>query len=496
MAVFPDRIVLKNSTDTDSAIRAAIGSGGTDEISLGEVVVGLAAGSVTFYAKDSAGNIQTIGQSDSALVIVSSSTPTVDNLGNALSDGNLWFNPTTEELAVYSSGAWVVVSGGGGGGSVLTTNGDMLTHNGTESVRLPIGGASKILTSVASKPTWVTLGDSQAAPTVTGVYLDAVAASSTTWDATLPAGGIGDTMVAVIMYRISGGAVTDPAGWNYVNAFGVTGTFGTSDQQYMLLYVKTRDGSEGATATWTLANATEIAGAVYNISGPVNLVAADQASANGAADVSVDTQTGSVANRLLHLNFSHSVFAGSPSTMLHSGTGITAVADNAGATEGLKLATSYVSTDGVTVTSSTNAIGSVGDPNHNIFTLAISEYVTPLYIDSLADVNTSQTPPTDGQVLVWVDADNEWKPADGPTAGVEEAPLDGQYYVRRNGTWVPLSAALDPPVDGGDFSSGISYAGEGNVIDGGDLTNGTASPDATGIVDGGDFNTGTSASTY
>jgi len=60
VALFPDRIVLKNSTDTESAIEAAIESGGTDEISTGEVVLGLRTGSAKIYTKDAAGNIVTI----------------------------------------------------------------------------------------------------------------------------------------------------------------------------------------------------------------------------------------------------------------------------------------------------------------------------------------------------------------------------------------------------------------------------------------------------
>ena len=63
MAVFPDRIVLKNSTDSQAAIEAAIGSGGTDQITQGEVVLGLEAGVVKLYTIDSGGNVVTISGS-------------------------------------------------------------------------------------------------------------------------------------------------------------------------------------------------------------------------------------------------------------------------------------------------------------------------------------------------------------------------------------------------------------------------------------------------
>ena len=60
MAVFPDRIVLKNSTDSEGAIIAAIETGGTDAITQGEVVLGLLEGEAVIYTKDSLGNIVTI----------------------------------------------------------------------------------------------------------------------------------------------------------------------------------------------------------------------------------------------------------------------------------------------------------------------------------------------------------------------------------------------------------------------------------------------------
>ena len=61
MAVFPDRIVLKNSTDTQAQIIAAIEEGGTNEIGQGEIVLGLRAGDTGIYAKDETGTIVSLG---------------------------------------------------------------------------------------------------------------------------------------------------------------------------------------------------------------------------------------------------------------------------------------------------------------------------------------------------------------------------------------------------------------------------------------------------
>lgn len=60
MAVFPDRIVLKNSTDVQAAIVLAIGSGGTDEIVPGELVIGRESRSAQLYTVDADGAIVAI----------------------------------------------------------------------------------------------------------------------------------------------------------------------------------------------------------------------------------------------------------------------------------------------------------------------------------------------------------------------------------------------------------------------------------------------------
>lgn len=72
MAVFPDRIVLKNSTDSQAAIEAAIQSGGTDEITQGEIVLGLGTGQASIYTRDAAG----------AIVEISGAPLSIDEIGD------------------------------------------------------------------------------------------------------------------------------------------------------------------------------------------------------------------------------------------------------------------------------------------------------------------------------------------------------------------------------------------------------------------------------
>ena len=63
MAVFPDRIVLKNSADTQAEIIAAIETGGTDAITQGEIVLGLSDGAAALFTKDALGAIVVISGS-------------------------------------------------------------------------------------------------------------------------------------------------------------------------------------------------------------------------------------------------------------------------------------------------------------------------------------------------------------------------------------------------------------------------------------------------
>jgi len=93
VAVFPDRIILKNSTDAQAAIESAIGSGGTDEIQQGELVIGREAGKAKIYTVDSTGNVVIVGgaQSVDELTDVDTST-TAPTDGQAL----VWVNANNQ----------------------------------------------------------------------------------------------------------------------------------------------------------------------------------------------------------------------------------------------------------------------------------------------------------------------------------------------------------------------------------------------------------------
>jgi len=63
VAVFPDRIVLKNSTDDEATIIAEIETGGVSAITQGEIVLGLSDGAAALFTKDALGAIVTISGS-------------------------------------------------------------------------------------------------------------------------------------------------------------------------------------------------------------------------------------------------------------------------------------------------------------------------------------------------------------------------------------------------------------------------------------------------
>jgi len=73
--------------------------------------------------------------------------------------------------------------------------------------------------------------------------------------------------------------------------------------------------------------------------------------------------------------------------------------------------------------------------------------------------------------------DNTWVrigTSGGSGGGIQEAPQDGGYYVRRNGQWVNLAVALgafdNRSFDGGNFTTGTGSNFDNAVMDGGNFT--------------------------
>lgn len=89
MAVYPDRIVLKNSTDGEAAIVAAIQPGGADEIQPGEIVLGLEPSTAKFYTRAGDGSIVSLGGTGTGSVTSLSGLSDVNVISPLPSDGDV-----------------------------------------------------------------------------------------------------------------------------------------------------------------------------------------------------------------------------------------------------------------------------------------------------------------------------------------------------------------------------------------------------------------------
>ena len=81
-----------------------------------------------------------------------------------------------------------------------------------------------------------------------------------------------------------------------------------------------------------------------------------------------------------------------------------------------------------------------------------------------------------------------------PASGVEEAPIDGSYYVRQNGQWIDLKIALSAlgvevqePVDAGNFTTGFTSATNDTTYDAGNFSNGASGAVSSETLEGGAF---------
>lgn len=119
MAVFPDRIVLKNSANTEAEILAAIETGGEDEITQGELVIGLLDGGTRFYTKDANGDIVWLGGAGVGPLYI-----------NDLLDVDTTTNPpTVDQTLVWDGTNWVPGEGGSSDVVDLDDLGDVVAPN-------------------------------------------------------------------------------------------------------------------------------------------------------------------------------------------------------------------------------------------------------------------------------------------------------------------------------------------------------------------------------
>lgn len=130
MAVFPDRIVLKNSTDAETAIVSAIQAGGSDEITQGEIVLGLTSTQVKFYTKAGDGSIVSLGGTGTGSVTTLAGLSDVNILSPLPQDGDVLAYDSSSNLWIAADPFADVDLGDLGGVdlSVPATDGQYLAY--------------------------------------------------------------------------------------------------------------------------------------------------------------------------------------------------------------------------------------------------------------------------------------------------------------------------------------------------------------------------------
>ena len=149
----------------------------------------------------------------------------------------------------------------------------------------------------------------------------------------------------------------------------------------------------------------------------------------------------------------------------------------------------------------------VTDLGNNEALISMSSTFNPWHVDGEETLDATGEEPVEfvagPGVTITTDATTtpkqiKWEVSGGAAGGIPEAPADGRFYVRQNGSWVDLQQALahlmvgdggafTPEGDGGDFNTGESSTTTSQVFDGGDFTSGSSSATDEQIVDGQDI---------
>lgn len=420
MAVFPDRIVLKNSTDTDSEIIAQIESGGSDEITQGELVLGLSAGSLTFYSVDGNGDIVKFSPtSASGRAIVSNTAPTIGVSGLPLADGDLWYKPDTGNYYVYYSSAWVQVSGGGGGSGTVTSVG-ITVSEGLLAAGGPITTSGNI--SLALDTTGITAGNYTNANLEVDIYGRVVGIASGS------GGGYADPLTdnGDIVVRSGGFTTRLPVG-----TAGQVLTVQSGEPAW-------QDPGQGTVTSVDILDTTdiEVVGGPITTAGSMSLNLTDTGVSAGvytSANITVDTKgrilsvsngagggyadplttAGDIVIRTAGLTTRLGI--GSSGQVLTVNNGLPAWEDNLAAENLSDLGDTAISsvTAGDLLRWNGTAWTSYADSAYANFvqgSLADSAIQPTDSIDALSDVDTTTVAPTEGQALVWDSVAGKWEP--------------------------------------------------------------------------------------
>jgi len=308
-------------------------------------------------------------------------------------DGKLFVKHTDDSIKEIS-----------GGTDITTESIDALSDVDT-STTAPTDG--QVLTWVDANSKWepADAGGGGSLPSVSGWTIDSNATAATSQVLNAPTHSAGDLLVACIMSRDSGGGLTPPSGFTLHGAYLSSIVF-SGGIQTISVFTKTATGSEPSTYTWTQASSSRICGFIAALGGNAVISTVTQNYGN-ATTATINT----VANRL-NLTAATWVYAlASSEAYSQSGAGVTEITDSPASDA--RISGGYTTQAG-TVTSTHGSTTVDGSPNHGMINIQL-EVATS--INDSSDVDTVTTPPTDGQVLTWVNANSRWEPAglDGTT---------------------------------------------------------------------------------
>ena len=475
MAVFPDRIVLKNSTDSQAAIESAIGSGGTDEISQGEVVIGLTTGAAALYTKDAVGTIVTLsGKVASVNSQIDDVIIDVENLGNF----QYGVDPAKQSFVL--SGPSNNTPSASGMWDIGSNFNNYFAWYDTDPIQswlstVPVGTAIEFVTRWGYKHTAVT-------STVASTYAsgaDYISFSGYPWPQELLDAQANNEFIVV----------------QEQNAFL------TPQDGEALLY-------EASTGLWRPASTSGSVSSVNGLTGAVSIGVEDlddylpqpgthpvayhsDKQSDGNWSGSNSSTTGGYALDQSGGNYTGIYINKNTPT---SGTSLASQGFTAGTTLDL-----WVSADGVNFTQHTatnsyaqsvnNALFTGLSPNLNAYTSASALYFS-------LSAPGAAAPLADGDILQYESATSAWRPVPstglgGSVASIDDigdvdtttvAPTDGQALVWDNTAqqWEPGSVAASAGRgDGGDFDTGtVDSAYVFGVYGGGDFSAGSASTTA------------------
>jgi len=448
VAVFPDRIVLKNSTDSQAIIEAAIGSGGTDQITQGEVVVGLEANAATFYTIDGSGNVVTIG----------SAAGSISSLGD-LTDVDLTTPATNGQVIAYNStsGNWEPVDQSGGGATSIDdltdvdttttppTDGQVLTWDNANSKWEPadaVGGiAAATITPAGTQELLLDFSQYSA-----GTTFDSVDPGASTW--TL----MNSSQIITSWAKFPGGALDCTTGNRWIQDLGAAALQGVMTGDLVV-------------ALWINKNANQNGSIIYfaSDSNTDNIVITGNTDGSITANIGRDTD-GTLTSSVLSNGDHHLALTRSGQIVTLYVDGVADGSYDAGVVRTLDLSSGDRKSIGALYNlPSFNFNGYIADvgvfsgtpvwtsnftpPDNNVayfqgLTGGLANgqvgdvvYDTDGKLYSATSASTwdkvvahpSTLAPADGQVLTWDNANSQWEPGDLQGAAVRAALGIGEY---------------------------------------------------------------------